>query len=555
MSTRQTLLAMWVPLTVLSPFALSQMPLSSQVQNTSMRVEAAVTSDHALASAAGRDVLQRGGNAIDAAITMAGVLNVVRPHMNGVGGDTFMLYYEAKTKRVYALNGSGRAGSRGTPAFFAQQNLRTVPRNGILTVSVPGSVAAWSDILKRFGTISLADALAPAIRHAEQGFPVSAVLADDFATYFRNNPGDPELRRIFAPEGHALEEGALLKEPDLARTLRRIAEGGADAFYKGEIAAQIAAFMEKEGGMVTAADLASHTSIWTEPIKTTYQGLTVMAMPPPNQGLTLLEMLNAASLVNLAGLKHNTVEYVNTMVSIGKLAFDDRDRYIADPDVVNVPVERLLSPARAKEIVDEVARRGTVPIASAEPRPDDRGDTVFVGVVDKDGNGVSYIQSLFASFGSGRMVPGTGIVLHNRGTSFSLDAAHPNVIAPGKHPFHTLCPTLLFNADGSLRMVLGSPGGDGQPQTILQVLNNFLIFGMTPQAAVDAARWRAGAALWLEPGVTEPVIAGLRAKGHRAIVAPPGELFGGAQMILVDQGSRKLDAAADSRREAHAIAW
>jgi gamma-glutamyltranspeptidase/glutathione hydrolase len=518
-------------------------------------LEGAITTDHPLASAVAAEVLKEGGNAIDAAITAATVLSVVRPHMNGPGGDSFMLYYQARTNTVYALNGSGRAGTRATPAFFAQRNLRAIPRNGILSVSVPGTVAAWSDILTRFGTIGLADALAPAIRYAEEGFPVSRVLHDDIARY-AGYASDPEMRRTFTPQGRFPEPGQLLKAPDLARTLRKIAEGGTDAFYKGEIAAQIAAFMEKEGGLVTAADLANHTSTWAEPIRTTYQGLNVLAFPPPTAGVTLLEMLNASALVDAAAMKHNTSDYVNMLVNIGKVAYRDRDRYVADPAVADVPVQRLLSAARAKEVVDEALTMGLASTASISRDIDDRGDTVYVGIVDKDGNAVSYIQSLFGTFGSGRMVPGTGIVLHNRGQFYSLTPGHPNLVAPGKRPFHTLCPVLAFNPDGSLRMVLGSPGGEGQPQTLLQVLNNVLVFAMTPQAAVDAPRWRQGpVALWVEPGFSEPVIAALRNKGHQAIVRPPGELFGGAQIIVIDSGPRKLAAAADSRREANAVAW
>src|SRR5688572_30473036 len=258
-------------------------PLTAQNRPNVAGTEAAVVSDHPLASAAGADVLKRGGNAVDAAITMAAVLAVVRPHMNGVGGDAFMLMHDARTRTTHALNGSGRAGSRATPALFAAQNLRAVPSTGILSVSVPGAVQAWADALAKFGTISLADALAPAIRYAEQGFPVSARLAADFEEEARKIGRDPELARIFMPGGKAPEVGTLLKQPELAATLRMIAKDGPDALYRGDIARRIVAFMEKEGGLLTADDLATHRSTWTDPIATSFRGYRVLAFPPNTQ--------------------------------------------------------------------------------------------------------------------------------------------------------------------------------------------------------------------------------------------------------------------------------
>lgn len=268
-------------------------------------------------------------------------------------------------------------------------------------------------------------------------------------------------------------------------------------------------------------------------------------------------MLNAASHFDLAALKHNSAEYVNTLVSIGKLAYADRDNFIADPELAQVPVARLLSAERGKEIADAVRTKGSIPVSRTGRDLDDRGDTVYVGVVDKDGNAVSYIQSLFSTFGSGRMVPDTGIVLHNRGSLFELDPKHPNVIAPGKRPFHTLSPAMIMNADGTPLMVLGSPGGDGQPQTLIQVLNNMLVFGMTPQVAVEAPRWRAyrTARLAMETSYPESVVTALRSKGHAVAVQEPNFEFGGAQVIMIDPRSKARVSAADFRREAYSIAW
>jgi gamma-glutamyltranspeptidase/glutathione hydrolase len=541
--------------------ALSGYPLAAvaQYRPAVAGTEAAVSSDHPLASAAGADVLRRGGNAVDAAITMAAVLAVVRPHMNGVGGDAFMLMHEARTRTTHALNGSGRAGSKATPAFFAAQNLRSVPSTGILSVSVPGAVQAWADALAKLGTITLAQALAPAIRYAEQGFPVSERLAADFEEEARKVSRDTELARIFMPGGKAPEVGTLLKQPELAATLRAVARDGPTAIYRGDIARKIVAFMEQEQGPLTAGDLAKHESSWVEPISTQYLGKKVLAFPPNTQGLTLLQQLAAATHFDVRMLGHNTDPYIHTLVGIAGFAYADRDKYIADPAFSRVPVDRLMSGDYVKMIADSVKRSaGAIPPAPPSgPDRNGNGDTVYLCVVDKDGNAVSYIQSLFASFGSGRMVPGTGITLHNRGSLYELDPAHPNIIAPGKRPFHTLSPAMVLNADGSVFMTLGSPGGDGQPQTIVQMLNNVTLFGMTPQEAVDAPRWRAyrTGRISVEPGVADSVLAALRARGHDVAVRPPGAEFGGAQMIMVHPTSRARIAGSDFRREAYSVAW
>ena len=533
-------------------------PLAAQNRPNVAGTEAAVVSDHPLASAAGADVLRRGGNAVDAAITMAAVLAVVRPHMNGVGGDAFMLLHTANDRKNFALNGSGRAGSKATPAMFAGQNLKSVPSSGALSVSVPGAVAAWNDALQRFGTITLAQALAPAIRYAEQGFPVSERLAADFTEEARKVSRDPELARIFMPGGKAPEVGTLLKQPELGATLRAIAKDGPDALYKGELAKRIVAFMEKEGGLLTAEDLATHRSTWTDPIATSFRGYRVLAFPPNTQGVTLLETLAASEQFDLGSFGHNSDEYLHTLFGISTLAYEDRDAFIADPEFAKVPLDRLLSKEHARLIADSV-RRSPRAFQPAPERPSraGNGDTIYLCVVDKDGNTVSYIQSLFAAFGSGRVVPGTGITLHNRGALFSLDPAHPNIVAPRKRPFHTLSPAMVLNADNTVFMALGSPGGDGQPQTIVQMLNNVTLFGMTPQHAVEAPRFRTyqNGRVSVEPGVADSTLIALRERGYTMNVRPPGSEFGGAQMIMIHPTSKARITGADARREAYAVAW
>ena len=548
-------LALTVSLTSALPARLVAQPPS--LRPDIMGMQGALTSDHVLATATGADVLRRGGNAIDAAIAMAGVLAVVRPHMNGVGGDNFLLIRLAKTGKVHALNGSGRAGSRATPAFFAARGLTSVPGSGILSVSVPGAVRSWEDALRRFGTTTLKQALQPAIRYAEQGFPVSTRLSLDIAAEAKKVAGDSALARTFLVNGVAPAPGTMLVERELGATLRAIATGGARALYRGPIADKIAAFMEREGGLVTAADLANHTSTWQQPISTTYLGKRVLAFPPNTQGATFLQMLNLAELQDLTVMGRTSADYVHALVEGAKLAYADRDRFIADPAFATIPLDRLLSKAYARELGARIRRDTIATDAAGDGTRGGYGDTIYLTVVDKDGNAVSMIQSLFASFGSGRMVPGTGIVLHNRGSLYSLDVSHPNIVAPGKRPFHTLSPAMALNEDGSFFASFGTPGGDGQPQTLIQILNNVLRFGMTPQQAVEAPRWRLYGAgrLGVEPGLSDEVRAELTRRGQRVTVQPPSAEFGGAQMIVIDPRTKVRMVGSDYRREAYGLVW
>jgi gamma-glutamyltranspeptidase/glutathione hydrolase len=516
--------------------------------------QVALSSDHPLATTAGAAVLREGGNAIDAAVTMAAVLSVVRPHMNGPGGDGFMLYREARTGRVYALNGSGRSGSRATPAFFAERKLSRIPGSGILSVSVPGSVRMWQDALERFGTVRLARALAPAIEYAEKGFAVSNRLHSDIGESQRALAADAELARTYLVDGRAPAVGSLLRQADLAATLRAIAEQGPDAFYRGDIARTIVAYMEREGGLLTASDLAGHTSTWQEPIESGYRGHVVLAFPPNTQGLTLLQQLNLAELAEVGRLGHNSAEYIHALVEGARLAYADRDRHVADPAFSSVPVQRLISREHALELRQRIGPRASA-VATDSTSGDGNGDTIYLCVVDRDGNAVSWIQSNFASFGSGKMVPGTGIILHNRGSLYSLDPAHANIVAPGKRPYHTLTPHMVLNADRSLALVVGTPGGDGQTQTVAQVINNVLLFGMTPQQAVEAPRFRAyGRRVGVEPGIAAVVRDALTARGHTVRVQEPSAEFGGAQAIRVLPSGARL-VGSDFRREAYGIAW
>jgi gamma-glutamyltranspeptidase/glutathione hydrolase len=523
-----------------------------------------VSSDHPLATQEGLRVLEAGGNAVDAALAVAGVLAVVRPHMNGVGGDAFILYYEASSGRVYALNGSGRAGALATPAFFRDKGLDEVPSTGPMSVSVPGAVAAWWDLSQRFGTMPFGKLLEPAIHYARDGFPVSTRLAQDFREQggSLNDAG----RALYLPGGEPPPVGSLLKNPALAATLERIAREGKDGFYRGPVAQRLAAFLEAEGGYLRAGDFAAHTSTWVEPLRGDYLGHEMLVFPPNSQGITQLQLFGMAKSFDLKDMGHNSSRYLHTLIELKKLAFADRDRWVADPEKADIPVGQLLDSAylaaRARLVDPDHAATSVEPGVGGEPgndpgSRDDSGDTVYLTVVDGDGNAVSWIQSNFAGFGSGLLEPETGVLLQNRGSLFTLEDGHPDQVAPNKRPFHTLTPMMALR-DGRLAFTIGTPGGDSQTQSLLQIVNNLLLFGMTPQEAIEAPRFRSnsGVNVSIEDRVPAPVRSELEAMGHDLrVVQGWTATFGGAQMIRIEPDFGTLTVASDPRREAYGLAW
>ena len=528
-------------------------------------VHGAVSSDHPLATAAGLTVLMNGGNALDAVVTMAGVLAVVRPHMNGVGGDAFGIFYDGATGDVVGMNGSGRAGALATPSFLAKAGNESVPGSGPLSVTLPGAVAAWDDALVRFGTISLAEALAPAIAYARDGFPVSSRLASDIAGASRNL--NESALELYLPDGSPPPVGSLLKNPALAATLEQIAREGKEGFYGGEPAEAISAFLEREGGYLRAADFEAHETTWTSPTEGTYLDHRILVLPPNTQGIAQIAFMEMAAHHDLTAMGHNTAEYLHTLIELKKLAFADRNRWVSDPEFTDLPLDELLAAeylrARASRIGGHAAEdvapgiEGPVSTAARQGDDDDSGDTVFITAVDEWGNAVSWIQSLFAGFGSGLLEPETGVVLQNRGSSFNLDPNHPNVVAPGKRPYHTLTPLMALNLDGSLAFTLGTPGGDSQTQSLIQIVNNVFLFGMTPQAAIEAPRFRSYNSLRVdfEDRISADVLSDLAGRGHDPrVVHGWTATFGGAHMIRVEP-SGTLTAAADPRREAYAMAY
>ena len=528
-------------------------------------VNGAVSAGHPLAAQAGLAVLQDGGTATDAIIAMAGVLAVVRPHMNGVGGDAFAIFFDGATGNVTALNGSGRSGALATPEFFKSQDLSEIPGTGALSVSVPGAVAAWLDAHERYGSKPFDQLLEPAISYASKGFPVSKRLAQDFESQGSalNEPG----KHLYLPGGNAPPVGSLLKNEALGTTLQRIASEGWEGFYTGEVAKRLAAFIEELGGHLRAEDFAAHTSTWVSPLKGDYLNHTFLVMPPNTQGVAQLSYMEMAKAHSIKSLGHNTASYLHTMIELKKLAFADRDRWVADPDKALVPIDRLLNPEylldrstlvnvnRAAEQVEPGF--GGESSGTDNGSSDDSGDTVYLTAVDQFGNAVSWIQSNFAGFGSGLLDSETGVLLHNRGSLYTLEDGHPNQVAPNKRPYHTLTPMMALN-NGDLAFTIGTPGGDSQTQSLLQIVHNLLVFGMSPQEAIEAPRFRSsgGLSVSLEDRVPSSVQSSLSGLGHDLrIIQGWTATFGGAQMIYVDPETGTLTAAADPRREAYALAY
>ena len=525
----------------------------------------AIATSQPLATAAGLRVLQSGGNAIDAAVTAAAVLAVVEPTMNGAGGDLFAIVYSAKDKKVHGLNASGRAGSLATVEEFRKRNVQRIPLRGELSVSVPGVVDGWHELLAKHGTRSLAQALEPAIKYAREGYAVSEIIASQWKGVESMLARDPNSAKTFLVDGKAPAPGDVVRNPALADSLEQIARGGRDVFYKGAIAKAIAGEMEKRHGLITLKDLAAHRSDWIEPISTTYRGYQVLELGPNTQGIAALEMLNLMEGFDLKAMGWGSAEYLHALVESKRIAFADRGAWIGDASSTPPKaLERMLSKDYAAERRKEIdpAKRTeryaalTIPGRST-PEPDEDpvglGDTIYLTAADADGNVISLIQSLYETFGSGIVAGDTGIVLHNRGNLFTLSDGHPNQIAPGKRPFHTLIPAMALK-DGVPWLSFGVMGGDMQAQGHAQVLSNLIDFGMNIQEAGEAPRFRdSGNGLALESPFSAEARAGLTQRGHRLIDSRGA--WGGFQGILIDPKTRVIMAGSDPRKDGMAAGW
>ena len=512
-----------------------------------------IATSQPLASAAGLDVLRQGGNAIDAAVTAAAVLAVVEPTMTGPGGDVFAIVYDATSHTLRGLNSSGRAGSDADADALLARGVTGMPSAGGRAVTVPGAVAGWAELLERHGTITLKTALAPAIAYAREGFPVAEIVADQWADAVDVVSGDPAAAAVFLPNGAAPAHGAIFRNPDLARTLEQIGEQGRDAFYTGRIAAAIVAAVRQRGGVLTEADLAGHMSNWVDPIRTSYRGYDVCEMPPNTQGFVALEMLNILEGYDIASMGHNSAEYLHLLVEAKRIAFADRSAHLADPAHVPQPLlDGLISKAYAETRRRDIdPRRAAAHASPASFDGRDLGDTVYLAAADGQGNAISLINSLFGSFGSGVVAPGTGVVLHNRGAGFTLQRNHPNRLAAGKRPLHTLVPGFIMK-DGKPLMPVGVMGGDNQAQAHAQVVVNLVDFGMNVQEAGDAARVRHGEeGLAVESAIGARVRAALTERGHRVIDGRG--LMGGYQAVMIDPRTGVLMGGSDPRKDGLAI--
>ena len=532
-----------------------------------------IATSQPLASVAGLKVLQDGGNAIDAAVTAAAVLAVVEPSMTGIGGDLFAIVYDAKSKTLKGLNASGRSAYAATPEVFAARNLTRIPNTGVLSVTVPGVVDGWSELLSKYGSISMAKAVAPAIEYAKNGYAVTEIIGGQWKSSEKKLAADPVTAATFLPNGHAPRPGEIFSNPNLAATLQKIASGGRDAFYKGPIARAIVADMRKRDGLLEERDFTEHKADWIEPISTSYHGYDVYELPPNTQGPTVLEMLNILEGFNVKSMGYDSPEYLHALVEAKRIAFADRAAYLGDPAAVPPNVMKTLiskdyASARRKEIdpnkAAESYKAGTIggvrPSAQDERDENftgqDRGDTIYMTVADGKGNVVSLIQSLFSDFGSGIVAGDTGILLHNRGSGFNLTPGHPDQIAPHKRPLHTLIPAFIMK-DGKPYFSFGVMGGDHQAQGHTQVVVNLVDFGMNVQEAGEAARVTHGNnGLLVESAVPESVRAALIQRGHKVTSnANPGGAFGGYQGILLDPRTGVLMGGSDVRKDGLAIGY
>ncbi|RME71893.1 MAG: gamma-glutamyltransferase [Verrucomicrobia bacterium] len=524
-----------------------------------------------LATQIALDILKRGGSAADAAIAANAALGLMEPTGCGIGGDLFAIVWSAQERRLYGLNGSGRSPRALNYATLRMELKKlgrtTIPPTGMLPISVPGTVDAWLELHERFGRLPMAEVLAPAIAYAEDGFPLSELIAfywERNVRHFKDLPG--AAWRTWAPGGRAPRKGEIFRNPDLARTYRRIAEGGREVFYHGAIADEIDAFMRANGGYLRKADLEAHASTWVEPVSVNYRGYDVYELPPNGQGIAALQMLNILEGFDLRAMGFNSADALHVMIEAKKLAFEDRARFYADPDFADIPLGGLLSKAYAAE------RRALIDMRRAARRVDagnpalEQGDTIYLTTADADGNMVSLIQSNYRGMGSGIMVPGLGFGFQDRGEMFVLEPTdHPNVYAPGKRPFHTIIPAFVMK-DGEPWLSFGVMGGAMQPQGHVQILVNMIDFGMNVQEAGDAARWQHdgstdydhppmtdGGHVYLETGVPWETRRALLLRGHDIRDDVGG--FGGYQAILRDPATGVYHGASESRKDGQAAGY
>ncbi len=535
---------------------LAQRPSSMAGRSTVYAPNAAAATSQPLASAAALDILRQGGNAIDAAVAAAAVLSVTEPHMTGIGGDMFAIVWLAKEQKLVALNAGGRAGSLMTRETLQVRGFRSGSQQGVMSVTVPGALAGWDMLVRTHGRRTLAQVLQPAILYAREGFPVSPIIAAQWANETAFLKRDSAAAATYLPGGHAPKAGEWFRNPDYARTLQLIADSGIGTFYGGSIGQRIIARLTALNGFLTLDDLRRNAPNWVEPISVPFRGYRVWELPPSNQGIAALEMLRILETFDLKAMGHNSAAYLHHLIEAKKLAYADLDRFVGDADHLDMPAGRMLT----DEFIAE--RRSHLDPARAQERVDPgplrtQSETVYLTVADAEGNMVSFINSIYDLFGSGIVVPGTGFALHNRGAGFTLTPGLPNTVAPGKRPFHTLIPGFVTRTvDGREQpyMSFGLMGGGVQAQGHVQLLLNHFVFGMDVQEAIDAPRFRHydRQRVALEAPVGDAVRTALMAMGH-VLIDQPTVAFGGAQVIV--RLSRGFAAGSDPRKDGMAVGY
>jgi len=511
-----------------------------------------VASSQPLATLDGVQILMNGGNAIDAAIATAAVLGVVEPSSHGIGSDAFCLFYSAKDKSINALDASGRSPYAASLDFWRKSGFKEMPQRGIHSVTVPGAVHGWATLLNSYGKKTLGDVLQSAIRYAEEGFPVAELTAESWHEAESNLKADEGGSINYLVNGRTPRAGEIFKNPRMGKTLRRIADGGTEVFYQGEIAGKIVRCSERLGGLFSVKDFAEHRSDWVEPITINYRGYDVYEMPPATQGFVALEMLKILEGFDLKSMGQGSVDALHLMIEAKKLAFADRDRYLADREFMKVKVKDFFDAKRVEKLRAQILLDQA---ASEDQKVAVGTDTEYVAAADSEGNLVSFIQSNFMGFGSGVVEPDTGIILQNRGHLFSLDENHPNCIGPHKRCVHTLMPGMIFK-DGKPYAALGLKGGHVQPQVQVQIISNMIDFGMTPQEAIAAPRFNHidGTKVGLEPEIAQSVRDELTRRGHQVVGGNP-ESFGGAHAIVIDSESGAFVGGSDPRKGGCALGF
>lgn len=515
-----------------------------------------------LATQVALDILKMGGNAIDAAIAANATIGLMEPNSNGIGGDLFAIIWDAKTRKLYGLNASGRSPAGLTLDYFKSKGYEMVPELGPLSVSVPGCVDGWFEMHGKFGTMPMEQILQPAIDYASEGFPLSEIIAEGIAGNSRVLANYPGFKDVYMPNGRSLEKGEIFKNPYLSKTLILIAKDGRDAFYKGEIARTIDKYMKENGGFLSYNDLKNHKSEWVEPASTNYRGYDVWELPPNGQGIAALQMLNILEAYDLKSMGFGTSEYMHLLIEAKKLAFEDRSKFYADPDFNEIPVDWLISKDYAAERRELINTDRSA--ANYEPGNLRNGDTIYMTVADEQGNMVSLIQSNYFGMGSGMTPTGLGFVLQNRGNLFNLKEGHFNTYEPNKRPFHTIIPAFVTKG-GEPFLSFGVMGGSMQPQGHVQVLVNLLDFGMNLQEAGDAPRinhsgssqptgqkMSDGGTVNLEYGFSSKAIQDLLRKGHAIKASTPG-IFGGYQAMMLKDGV--YYGASESRKDGQAAGY